>query len=132
MRPKALPLGKHLSLVLEPAHGTRGWLRSRPTQGRPEGPFVNPRLQVGVPESGIDEAVAKLVARGYKVGRMEQTETGAEAKAKRGATAVSALGGGSSCPWLQKPICRRLCARAFRVALPKLLLVQRMHASAAL
>lgn len=27
--------------------------------------------QVGISESGIDEAVQKLIARGYKVGRME-------------------------------------------------------------
>ncbi|MCO5574052.1 hypothetical protein L7F22_027829 [Adiantum nelumboides] len=40
--------------------------------------------QVGVPESGIEEAVEKLLARGYKVGRMEQVETAEQAKAKRG------------------------------------------------
>eukprot|EP00884_Botryococcus_braunii_P000476 jgi/Botrbrau1/10429/Bobra.0133s0036.1 len=40
--------------------------------------------QVGCPESGIDDAVARLVAAGYKVGRLEQMETAAEAKAKRG------------------------------------------------
>jgi DNA mismatch repair protein MSH6 len=44
--------------------------------------------QVGVPASGVDEACRKLVARGYKVGRVEQTETGAEAKAKRGPSAM--------------------------------------------
>ncbi|XP_054791375.1 DNA mismatch repair protein MSH7-like [Prosopis cineraria] len=38
--------------------------------------------QVGIPESGIDDAVQKLVARGYKVGRVEQLETSQEAKAK--------------------------------------------------
>ncbi|XP_031269580.1 DNA mismatch repair protein MSH7 isoform X2 [Pistacia vera] len=38
--------------------------------------------QVGLPESGIDDAVQKLVARGYKVGRIEQLETSAQAKAK--------------------------------------------------
>jgi len=43
--------------------------------------------QVGCPESGIDEAVAKLVARGYKVGRMEQMETAAEAKQRDGSKA---------------------------------------------
>ncbi|CAO2822828.1 unnamed protein product [Amaranthus hypochondriacus] len=43
--------------------------------------------QVGISESGIDEAVQKLVARGYKVGRMEQLETSDQAKA-RGASAV--------------------------------------------
>ncbi|GAQ86033.1 putative MutS homolog 6-2 [Klebsormidium nitens] len=44
--------------------------------------------QVGVPASGVDDACRKLVARGYKVGRVEQTETGAEAKAKRGPSAM--------------------------------------------
>ncbi|KAJ7570933.1 hypothetical protein O6H91_01G140300 [Diphasiastrum complanatum] len=44
--------------------------------------------QVGVSESGIDEAVQKLVARGYKVGRMEQIETAAQAKALRGPKAT--------------------------------------------
>ncbi|XP_043702329.1 DNA mismatch repair protein MSH7 [Telopea speciosissima] len=43
--------------------------------------------QVGISESGIDDAVQKLVARGYKVGRMEQIETSDQAKA-RGATSV--------------------------------------------
>ncbi|PIN11346.1 Mismatch repair ATPase MSH6 (MutS family) [Handroanthus impetiginosus] len=43
--------------------------------------------QVGVSESGIDDAVQKLMARGYKVGRMEQLETSAQAKS-RGATSV--------------------------------------------
>ncbi|XVF88507.1 hypothetical protein PTKIN_Ptkin19aG0056500 [Pterospermum kingtungense] len=43
--------------------------------------------QVGISESGIDDAVQKLVARGYKVGRMEQLETSEQAKA-RGATSV--------------------------------------------
>ncbi|TKY44657.1 DNA mismatch repair protein MSH7 [Spatholobus suberectus] len=43
--------------------------------------------QVGISESGIDDAVQKLVARGYKVGRVEQLETSAEAKA-RGANSV--------------------------------------------
>ncbi|PON73319.1 DNA mismatch repair [Parasponia andersonii] len=43
--------------------------------------------QVGVSESGIDDAVQKLVARGYKVGRVEQLETAGEAKA-RGANSV--------------------------------------------
>ncbi|XP_030472662.2 DNA mismatch repair protein MSH7 [Syzygium oleosum] len=38
--------------------------------------------QVGISESGIDDAVQKLVARGYKVGRMEQVETSAQAKAR--------------------------------------------------
>jgi DNA mismatch repair ATPase MutS len=40
--------------------------------------------QVGCPESGIEEAVQRLTAAGYKVGRIEQTETAAEAKQKRG------------------------------------------------
>lgn len=40
--------------------------------------------QVGISQSGIDESVHKLVGRGYKVGRMEQTETGAEARARPG------------------------------------------------
>ncbi|XP_058206767.1 DNA mismatch repair protein MSH7 [Rhododendron vialii] len=43
--------------------------------------------QVGISESGIDDAVQKLIARGYKVGRMEQLETSEQAKA-RGSTAV--------------------------------------------
>ncbi|XP_022749790.1 DNA mismatch repair protein MSH7-like isoform X2 [Durio zibethinus] len=43
--------------------------------------------QVGISESGIDDAVKKLVARGYKVGRMEQLETSEQAKA-RGANSV--------------------------------------------
>ncbi|XP_077212403.1 MUTS homolog 7 isoform X2 [Tasmannia lanceolata] len=43
--------------------------------------------QVGISESGIDDAVQKLIARGYKVGRMEQVETSVQAKA-RGSTAV--------------------------------------------
>ncbi|XP_059638111.1 DNA mismatch repair protein MSH7 [Cornus florida] len=43
--------------------------------------------QVGISESGIDEAIQKLIARGYKVGRMEQLETSEQAKA-RGSTSV--------------------------------------------
>ncbi|KAJ1419832.1 P-loop containing nucleoside triphosphate hydrolase [Sesbania bispinosa] len=43
--------------------------------------------QVGISESGIDDAVQNLVARGYKVGRVEQLETAEEAKA-RGANSV--------------------------------------------
>ncbi|CAL0323980.1 unnamed protein product [Lupinus luteus] len=43
--------------------------------------------QVGISESGIDDAVQNLVARGYKVGRVEQLETSEEAKA-RGANSV--------------------------------------------
>ncbi len=40
--------------------------------------------QVGCPQSGIDDACQRLLAAGYKVGRIEQTETAVEAKAKRG------------------------------------------------
>ncbi|KAL7093523.1 hypothetical protein ACP275_11G045500 [Erythranthe tilingii] len=43
--------------------------------------------QVGVSESGIDDAVQKLIARGYKVGRIEQLETSEQAKS-RGSTSV--------------------------------------------
>ncbi|KAH8505280.1 hypothetical protein H0E87_012505 [Populus deltoides] len=43
--------------------------------------------QVGISESGIDDAVEKLVARGYKVGRVEQLETSNQAKS-RGANSV--------------------------------------------
>ncbi|XP_010527197.1 PREDICTED: DNA mismatch repair protein MSH7 [Tarenaya hassleriana] len=43
--------------------------------------------QVGISESGIDDAIQKLVARGYKVGRMEQLETSEQAKA-RGANSI--------------------------------------------
>eukprot|EP01018_Ginkgo_biloba_P024019 Gb_18996 [translate_table: standard] len=43
---------------------------------------------VGVPESGIEDAVQKLLARGYKVGRMEQIETAERAKAERGSGAT--------------------------------------------
>ncbi|XP_050218036.1 DNA mismatch repair protein MSH7 isoform X2 [Mercurialis annua] len=45
--------------------------------------------QVGISENGIDDAVEKLVARGYKVGRIEQCETSDQAKA-RGANSVIA------------------------------------------
>nr|CAD1843050.1 unnamed protein product [Ananas comosus var. bracteatus] len=38
--------------------------------------------QVGISEAGIDEAVQKLIARGYKVGRIEQLETSDQAKAR--------------------------------------------------
>ncbi|KAI0487869.1 hypothetical protein KFK09_027692 [Dendrobium nobile] len=38
--------------------------------------------QVGISEAGIDDAVEKLIARGYKVGRMEQVETSDQAKAR--------------------------------------------------
>ncbi|KAG6546638.1 hypothetical protein Mapa_011827 [Marchantia paleacea] len=44
--------------------------------------------QVGCPESGIDDAIQKLVSRGYKVGRMEQIETAEQARAKRGEKAM--------------------------------------------
>ncbi|XXG56105.1 hypothetical protein AAC387_Pa03g3608 [Persea americana] len=43
--------------------------------------------QVGISECGIDDAIQKLIARGYKVGRIEQIETSDQAKA-RGANAV--------------------------------------------
>ncbi|RAL37216.1 hypothetical protein DM860_004138 [Cuscuta australis] len=43
--------------------------------------------QVGIPEGGIDDAVQKLLALGYKVGRMEQLETSEQAKF-RGSTSV--------------------------------------------
>nr|GMC63448.1 DNA mismatch repair protein MSH7 isoform X1 [Ipomoea batatas] len=43
--------------------------------------------QVGISESGIDDAVQKLLARGYKVGRIEQLETSEQAKS-RGSTSV--------------------------------------------
>ena len=39
---------------------------------------------MGCPQSGIDDACQRLLAAGYKVGRIEQTETAVEAKAKRG------------------------------------------------
>ncbi|KAL6627315.1 hypothetical protein ACP70R_031041 [Stipagrostis hirtigluma subsp. patula] len=38
--------------------------------------------QVGISESGIDDAVDKLVARGYKVGRIEQMESADQARSK--------------------------------------------------
>eukprot|EP00249_Psilotum_nudum_P023850 c29006_g2_i1 orf=215-1384(+) len=38
--------------------------------------------QVGVPESGIEDAVQKLLSLGYKVGRMEQMETAKTAKVR--------------------------------------------------
>ncbi|XP_020526264.1 DNA mismatch repair protein MSH7 isoform X2 [Amborella trichopoda] len=44
--------------------------------------------QVGISESGIDDAVQKLIAHGYKVARMEQTKTADHAKATGGASAV--------------------------------------------
>ncbi|KAL3653095.1 Mismatch repair protein msh3 [Castilleja foliolosa] len=43
--------------------------------------------QVGVSENGIDDAVQKLIARGYKVGRMEQLETSEQAKS-RGSSSI--------------------------------------------
>ncbi|KAL4198122.1 hypothetical protein AMTRI_Chr03g44300 [Amborella trichopoda] len=43
--------------------------------------------QVGISESGIDDAVQKLIAHGYKVARMEQTKTADHAKATGGASA---------------------------------------------
>lgn len=44
--------------------------------------------QVGCPESGVDAACARLVALGHKVGRIEQLETAAQAKARGGSNAV--------------------------------------------
>ncbi|CAN7073758.1 unnamed protein product [Brassica oleracea var. botrytis] len=44
--------------------------------------------QVGISESGIDDAVQKLLARGYKVGRIEQLETSDQAKAKGANTII--------------------------------------------
>ncbi|KAF6172860.1 hypothetical protein GIB67_035414 [Kingdonia uniflora] len=44
--------------------------------------------QVGISESGIDDAVQKLTARGYKVGRIEQTETSDQAKARGGTSVI--------------------------------------------
>ncbi|CAM8914652.1 unnamed protein product [Rhodiola kirilowii] len=38
--------------------------------------------QVGISEGGIDEAIQKLLARGYKVGRVEQLETSEQAKSR--------------------------------------------------
>ncbi|KAL5729308.1 DNA mismatch repair protein msh7 [Ranunculus cassubicifolius] len=43
--------------------------------------------QVGISESGIEYAIQKLIARGYKVGRIEQLETSDQAKS-RGSTSV--------------------------------------------
>ncbi|KAL4563948.1 hypothetical protein LXL04_027997 [Taraxacum kok-saghyz] len=43
--------------------------------------------QVGITENAIDDAIEKLIARGYKVGRVEQLETSGQAKS-RGSTAV--------------------------------------------
>ncbi|PWA57243.1 MUTS-like protein [Artemisia annua] len=43
--------------------------------------------QVGISESGIDDAVEKLLARGYKVGR-EQLETSEQAKSRGGTTVI--------------------------------------------
>ncbi|XP_023736009.1 DNA mismatch repair protein MSH7 [Lactuca sativa] len=43
--------------------------------------------QVGITEHAIDDAIEKLLARGYKVGRVEQLETSEQAKS-RGSTAV--------------------------------------------
>ena len=59
--------------------------------------------QVGCPESGIEEAVQRLTAAGYKVGRIEQTETAAEAKQKRGnkvSSSAMAVNAGSVIIWL--------------------------------
>lgn len=44
--------------------------------------------QVGCPEAGVDAACARLVQLGHKVGRIEQLETAAQAKARGGSGAV--------------------------------------------
>ncbi|KAG9140348.1 hypothetical protein Leryth_018517 [Lithospermum erythrorhizon] len=44
--------------------------------------------QVGISESGIDDAVQKLLARGYKVGRIEQLETSDQAKSRGGSSVI--------------------------------------------
>ncbi|KAK9102607.1 hypothetical protein Sjap_019861 [Stephania japonica] len=44
--------------------------------------------QVGISESGIDDAVQKLISRGYKVGRIEQLETSDQAKMRGGASVI--------------------------------------------
>ncbi|KAK9142438.1 hypothetical protein Syun_011838 [Stephania yunnanensis] len=44
--------------------------------------------QVGISESGIDDAVQKLIYRGYKVGRIEQLETSDQAKIRGGASVI--------------------------------------------
>ena len=44
--------------------------------------------QVGCPEAGVDAACARLVHLGHKVGRIEQLETAAQAKARGGSNAV--------------------------------------------
>ncbi|KAK9148929.1 hypothetical protein Scep_007686 [Stephania cephalantha] len=44
--------------------------------------------QVGISESGIDDAVQKLISRGYKVGRIEQLETSDQAKIRGGASVI--------------------------------------------
>ncbi|KAK1396879.1 DNA mismatch repair protein MSH7 [Heracleum sosnowskyi] len=43
--------------------------------------------QVGISENGIDDAVQKLIAHGYKVGMIEQVETSEQAKS-RGASSI--------------------------------------------
>ncbi|CAN1829192.1 DNA mismatch repair protein MSH7 [Linum perenne] len=45
--------------------------------------------QVGISESGIDDAIEKLVSRGYKVGRVEQLETADQAKARGGNSVIT-------------------------------------------
>ncbi|XP_027173583.1 DNA mismatch repair protein MSH7 [Coffea eugenioides] len=44
--------------------------------------------QVGISESGIDDAVQKLIDRGYKVGRVEQLETSEQAKSRGSASVI--------------------------------------------
>ena len=48
--------------------------------------------QVGCPESGVDAAVAELVRRGHKVGRIEQMETAARPRRGRGVRRRSSEG----------------------------------------
>ncbi|CAN0900774.1 DNA mismatch repair protein MSH7 [Linum grandiflorum] len=45
--------------------------------------------QVGISEFGIDDAIEKLVARGFKVGRVEQLETADQAKARGGSSVIT-------------------------------------------
>ena len=40
--------------------------------------------QVGCPQNGVQEATRRLLTAGHKVGIIEQLETAAEAKSKRG------------------------------------------------
>ncbi|XP_071726754.1 DNA mismatch repair protein MSH7 [Rutidosis leptorrhynchoides] len=44
--------------------------------------------QVGITENAIDDAIDKLLARGYKVGRVEQLETSEQAKSRGGSAVI--------------------------------------------